>query len=542
MVNPRRLFTILLITASFLIAVSSIPTARAQIDFHLDREWVKIWINQNGTIDLFYNITITSDSGTIHYVKVGQPNGNFNITYAKDPAGNNLTTTNTGDGVQVYLSPSISTGQTAQFSLLTNVGHMIYEDTQNTGNVGMQFIPTWYDSNGVHDLRVLIVLPPGVTQDKVKTSVNWDNLLTEGSSLAVFWERQNLYSNQQYNFGVSFPKQYVQKWETQPTGFTSSVSYGLGILVFIILCVTVIGGVVYGVRKRPYLMPKMSMETLGVKRGLTAVEASYILDMKPPQLVTEMLYSLLQKRAVWVESTNPSLKIKILPPFQDKKGPAETPLRDYEKGFLYAIKDDGTLDEQTMANVIVDLRDNVEEKMRGYCRRDAIDYYRKIVDQAWQQVEQAGTPELASKAYDEQLLWLFLDPNYKTKTETAFRNRTFEPSPLWFWYWYGYQHYTPHPTYKPNIENPGQAAKPPTIPGADFANNIAKAVETTSNNFVVNIEKFANAIIPTRAPPAQKPSSEPVHHAANCVCACVACACACACVSCACACAGGGVG
>ena len=41
------------------------------------------------------------------------------------------------------------------------------------------------------------------------------------------------------------------------------------------------------------------METFGVKRGLTAVEASYLLDLKPPQIVTEILYSLLQKRAVW---------------------------------------------------------------------------------------------------------------------------------------------------------------------------------------------------------------------------------------------------
>ncbi len=35
------------------------------------------------------------------------------------------------------------------------------------------------------------------------------------------------------------------------------------------------------------------METFGVKRGLTAVEASYFLDMKPTQIVTEIIYSLL---------------------------------------------------------------------------------------------------------------------------------------------------------------------------------------------------------------------------------------------------------
>jgi len=45
------------------------------------------------------------------------------------------------------------------------------------------------------------------------------------------------------------------------------------------------------------------METLGIRHGLTAVEASYLLDVKPTRLVTEILYSLLKKRAVWVEST-----------------------------------------------------------------------------------------------------------------------------------------------------------------------------------------------------------------------------------------------
>ncbi len=55
------------------------------------------------------------------------------------------------------------------------------------------------------------------------------------------------------------------------------------------------------------------------------------------------------------------------------------------------------------------VRDTVEQKLHGYCRRDTIDYYAKIVTKAWEQVEQAGTADLASKTYDEQLLWLFLD-------------------------------------------------------------------------------------------------------------------------------------
>jgi hypothetical protein len=288
--------------------------------------------------------------------------------------------------------------------------------------------------------------------------------------------------------------------------------------------------------KSSYQTPKISMETLGIKRGLTAVEASYLLDMKPPQLVTEILYSLLQKRAVWVEENKPSLKLKVLPPYENKVGTKENPLRYYEIDFLNSLKADGTLDEEKLAKTVMFLRDTVEEKMKGYSRKDTIDYYRKIVAQAWAQVEQAGTPELASNAYNEQLLWLMMDPNQRTRTETVFHDRPFQPQPLWFWWWYGYTIYHPHPTYRPNINAPAQSGPAPAIPGADFANTIATSLEKTSSNIVVNLEKFANSILP----PPPKASHQPARKGSDCVCACAACACACACVSCACACAGGG--
>ena len=284
------------------------------------------------------------------------------------------------------------------------------------------------------------------------------------------------------------------------------------------------------------LRPRSAWKSLGVKRGLTAVEASYLLDMKPPQIVTEILYSLLQKRAVWAQETKPSLKLKVLPPFENKTGPKDNPLRYYEIDFLNSLKPDGTLDEEKLAHTIMFLRDTIEQKLQGYSRKDTVDYYRKIAAQAWTQVEQAGTVELASNAYDEQLLWLMLDPNQRTRTETVFKDRVIQPNPLWFWWWYGYTTYHPHPTYTPNVNVPAQSGPPPAIPGADFANTIATSVEKTSNNIVVNIEKFANAIVP----PPPKASHDPAHPKADCVCACAACACACACVSCACACAGGG--
>jgi len=542
--NSHKILTLGL--ALYFIALANPAALAWSGTYHLGQEWAKIWINQDGSIDLFYNISITLDSGdNINFVTVGQPQQDFTIGNATDQYGHVLLPSDASQGsqyqVRVNLYEPLNAGNTIWFTLTTNVAHMIYNDTQT--NFGMLFKPTWWQVT-VQDLRVSIVLPPNVTESMVTTTqLLWTSTSHEPDGrLAIFWEKQNWTQGEDYEVGISFPKQYLPDYTPpggQPTVGTNPLSFLPYVLIFLGI-IFVVAIVAVGASKKKYFAPVLSMETLGIRHGLTAIEASYLLDLKPGKIVTEMLYSLLKKRAVWVEATKPSLKLRTMPHFERNVKAHESNLRYYEIDFLGAIRPDGTLDEERLAETVIALRDNVEEKMRGYCRRDTVDYYKNVVTKAWQQVEQAGTPELASNAYDEQLLWLLLDPNVKTRTQTVFHDRLFTPNPAWLWYWYGYQHYQPHPTYTPNIETPTQAAKPPTIPGADFANNIATSLEQTSNNIVVNIEKFANAIV--AAPQPAKASHEPAHQNATCVCACHACACACACVSCACACAGGGVG
>ncbi len=553
MVKKQPLLITLFITGCTLAFMTS-NDVFAQRSYHIEQEGTKIWINQDGTIDLLYNITLVLDSGDdIHFVTVGQPESDFTIGQASDQYGNSLATSDVSSSedfkVQVNFASPLTAGHKIWFTLMTSVAHMIYNDSKmNPGNVGMQFTPMWWPEASVSDLRILVVLPPNVTISEVKTltNVEWNSTSFEGSQLTVFFEKQNLSPNERYPIGVSFPKQYVQSYDPFPPEEGQPFNLDLSTLIAIIIGVLLLGGLLVSVltlvaraARKQYFSPQLSMETLGIRRGLTAVEASYLLDIKPTKIVTEILYSLLKKRAVWVENTKPSIKIKLMPHFEDKRGTTENPLRYYEIDFLQALKTDGTLDEEKLARTITSLRDNVEAKIRGYRRGDTVAYYKNIVAKAWGQVEQAGTPELASNAYDEQVLWLLLDPNLQSRTDTVFHDRIFQPNPLWFWYWYGYQHYSPHPTYNPNIQNPAQSAKPPSVPGADFANNIATSLEGTANSIVISIEKFANAIVPS-AP--AKASHDPVHHDATCVCACHACACACACVSCACACAGGGVG
>jgi hypothetical protein len=538
MVNHSVLLVAFL--AVCMVCASAASLAQAQSNLYtVNHEWVQVFINQDGTIDLIYNVTLTVTQGKITAFDVGQPNRDFTIGQAFDQYGNQLHTYSyTPDVASVDFKNPLNVGDSIWYTITTNVAGMIYNDTMNPGNYGMQFVPQWISDTAISDVRVQIVMPPGVSTADVKTTENFYNgTSTVDGDLAVYWQIGAIDANQQVQLGVSFPSSampnYTPTTSSNGGGFDAfTIAIGV-IAVFAAIFVFIY--IIYRLGKSSYSTPKVSMETLGIKRGLTAVEASYLLDLKPAQIVTEILYSLLQKRAVWAEQTKPSLKLKVLPPYENKTGTKENPLRYYEIDFLQSLKPDGALDEEKLAKAIMFLRDSVDKKLEGYSRKDTVDYYRKIVTEAWGQVEQAGTPELASNAYDQQLLWLMMDPNQRVRTETVFRDRPFQPSPMWFWWWYGYTIYHPHPIYMPNINAPAQSGPAPAIPGADFANNIATSLEKTSSNIVVNLEKFANSILP----PPPKESHEPAHKTDS-VCACAACACACACVSCACACAGGG--
>jgi len=550
MVKPRRTIwalSALLLIVLFFASASQQSVWAADIQYHLEKQWVKIWINTDGTIDLQYTLHIVCDQGSFSYVTFDQPVGDFKIGEAFDSDGHPLriedATQGTDYKVKVFLYQPLTAGQGAEFTATTNVGHMIWEDTTNPGNVGLQFIPTSWNAV-IQDLRVLVVLPAGVSKEQIRVTPDWDNAYTdpnEQGRLVVYWERKDVAPNTKFQVGISFPKISVEHYETaKPTGGLSELAGGiLGFLLVLFVIMIVAVGVRRAAR-RSYVDPKMQMETLGIRRGFTAVEASYLLGVSPVKVIVMMLYSLLLKRTVWVTSTEPSLRLQISEGFNDTGGGSSaTELRYYERDFLNAVKTDGTLDERKLAGTFMRVRSSVENGLRGYCRVDTLAFYRKTVQSAWDQVEKAGTPDLASKMFDENLLWLMLDDDFKSKSENAFREIDFQPLPYWWWYWYGYTRYHPNPAYDPAAT---QGHPPPRIPGSEFANNIATSLEKTAGNIVTNIENFTNSILPA-PPPSQDTSRQPVRHGASCACACVSCACVCACVSCACACAsGGGVG
>ncbi len=515
------------------------------IEYHLEHQWVMIWILTDGTIDLLYDIEISCDQGEIRRVDVLQPVDDFTIGEAKDEKGHTLRTESIIEtdsyAARVWLSEPLSAGSTLRFTVVSNVRKMIWEDETNEGNVGMLFIPaTWRGTTTNTNLRISIVLPRGVGKSEVKTTETlWDNAFydeAEEGKLVVYWERNNWDPSERFECGVSFPKEYVENYEKKDIFDTFDILliFGVAILVIGLVGTAIFLVIVAIVRKlrRGYSRPIMAVESLGVRRGLTAVEAAQLLGLTPQKIVVMTLYGLMKKHAVWVRAVKPTLKLKVTDPRPES-------LHDYEEELIKAIRKDGTLSEKGLAKAITVLRSGVQAKMRGYHRRDTIDYYRGILNKAWGEVRRAETPELMSDAYDEQLLWLLLDERYEEKSRELFQDTVFYPRPGWWWYQYNDGYFSTTP--KGRIQSPRESLDLKEIPGVRFADTVASAMEQTTHRFVSDVEKFADAIIP-EPPPSESTSHEPIHGGSSCVCACASCACACACVSCACACASGGGG
>ena len=179
-------------------------------------------------------------------------------------------------------------------------------------------------------------------------------------------------------------------------------------------------------RKMKYLPPSMKVEGVGIKRGLTAVEAAILLETPLNRIMTMLLFGLLKKGAVTVLEDKP-LKTKVNEPRPAK-------LQTYEDGFLDAVKQDGTLSETKLRKMMVALVKEVGNKIKGFSRKETVAYYESIVDRAWQQVTAETTPEIKSKYFDQGLEWMMMDDEFDERTQETFGEGPVVMPPWWAYY------------------------------------------------------------------------------------------------------------
>jgi len=535
----ERRITALFITV--VVATAAAPAAAQNYYFEVPREVVTVVVNPDSSLDIDYRITFrnTASGDAIDIVDVGFPSDDYDLdSITADIDGHPLYAIRPSEyidvGVEVPLSSyAIPSGEAGTLHVHGRNYRMVFEDSADEAYASCVFSPTWFGSEfttGETHLTMAFVFPPGVTGDQSRWHEDEGGeptrMFRKDGRVYYVWDWPNASPSTQYYFGVSFPREVVAEVRTPPRfewvgdlfgGLVALGTQFCGCLVPITIFVLIaVFGVVNKRRRRmKYLSPRAKVEGVGIKRGLTAPEAALIMERPLNFVLTLVLFGLVKKRALALESQDP-LRAKKLP----LKGNG---LRPYEQEFLDAVGDDGSLDEKKLRELLISMIKAVQKKMKGFSHRETVEYYRKIVKTAWRLVEEADTPDVKVEEFTNSLEWTMLDDDFGGRTRTIFVGHGF-PRPYW---WGGFA-----PAAGAG-QTGGASFDMPTLPGANFANAIVTRVEGITNNVVTKVESFTGTVTAKTNPPPVRTSGGFSGGGSSC-------ACACACAGCACACAGGG--
>ncbi len=556
-----KFFNFLLILSLLL---SFTGTAYAQdYYFRLDKEVVHVIWNEDGSLSLDYTLNFYNDPAghAIEFVDLGLPNYAFDESSIQADVNGNRVSVDSGEyygdgsGTAVVLGQyAIQPGQTGTVHVWVGTIRdvLFVEDTDST-YASAVFVPNYFGSQYVYgetDLTVIFHLPPGVQPDEPRWHAapkgfpeEPETALDQQGRVTYTWRNPAASASSRYKFGASFPASYVPEIAvakptiSDRTGIDEDTIMGFlccGSIGGFFVLATWIGVVNERKRKLKYLPPKIRIEGHGIKRGLTAVEAAVLMEQPPDKVLTMILFSVIKKEAASVISQEP-LKLEIA-------DPAPPGLRPYETSFLEAFQRSKKRERQTaLQNLMVDLIKSVGQKIKGFSHKETVAYYKKIMERAWQQVENADTPEVKSEKFDEHMGWTMLDKDFNRRTEDVFRTGPVYVPMWWHRYDPGYGG-TIKSLGKPTTTSssggstmPSSGGSLPTLPGGTFAASMVTGMQNFAGDVVGNVSDFAGRITNKTNPIPKSSSRSSGSRSGG-----SSCACACACAGCACACAGGG--
>lgn len=544
--------------------------------FQLLEQNVNVYYQEDGTASLDYVFVFANSpsASAIDYVDVGLPNTSFvDSSISADVDGVSVSDISRsgfqgegGSGVAVGLgSRAIKPGKTGRVHVFVGVQKRVLYEGKEQGYASTQFSPTWFGSQymyGKTQMTITFHLPPGVQPSEPRyfdAPSGWANpsaFLDEEGRVTYQWTKADADGDRQNLFGASFPLTYVpanaivrvSAFERflNTIGMTQEDFFGLllclGPLGFIILAVV---ASVRSSQKRQlqYLPPKIAIEGLGIKRGLTAVEAAILLEQPMDKVLTMILFSVLKKGGGRVVKEDP-VQLEVTDPLPEG-------LRQYETLFLQAFKESPSTRKKKLREMMIELVQSVSNQMKGFSRKETAAYYQDIMKRAWAQVEEAATPDVRMEKYSEYMEWTMLDKDYDDRTREVFRRDPVIVAPTWWWRY--------RPSYssgRPVITSGGAGSRPttstgggistPKLPGSDFAAAVVTSTQSFSQRVVGSVQEFTTGItqktnpVPVSTSSSIKSSSSRSSGSGRSGGSGCACACACACAGCACACAGGG--
>jgi hypothetical protein len=559
--KKRILAVLLLLGVLGLVIQPTIVLAQDYL-FEVARAQVNFFIHEDGTatIEYYYDLVNRPNGHAIEYVDYGVPQTNdYDMnSITADVNGNPVTDIGISDlvkpGIMVGLGRySIPPGGSGRVHVRIGMVRKIVFESDLTNEkepyASVSFSPNYFGSQyakGSTDYTVNILFPPQILAEEPRyhPPQNWPGPeapftgVDTATGLKFYsWQDKTANAYTEYIFGASFPTRLVPaaSIQTKPL-FTlppieDLICWGFGGFFVLVFGFSIYGSI-WGARQRKlkYLPPKIAVEGMGIKRGLTAVEAAILMEQPMDKVLTMILFGTLKKEAATVVTKEP-LKLNVTDPLPNG-------LNGYETEFLFATQETSQAERKKLfQTMMINLVKSITEKMKGFSRKESVAYYESIVKTAWQQVESAATPEIKSQAFDENLDWTMLDRNYDDRTRNVFRT-----GPVFVPMWWGRY----DPVYRSSggggsINLPtGQpiSVSRPNVPGSDFAASIVNSVQGVAAGTVGDLTSFTGGITSKTNPiPISNYSSSGRSGGSS---GGSSCACACACAGCACACAGGG--
>ena len=541
------------------LAVIVSPVYAQDYSFNLRSVDVIVSVNQDGSVTLDYTWDFQNDPGAheIDYVDVGLPNEKFDMGSVSGTVNGQPVTSidSMTNGVSLYLGANaIQPGESGTVTMhVDSIPGILFKATTQESEpyASFQFSPNWFGSQYVHgntDATVTLVLPTGLQPNEPKyfQAKNWPGAVdpesgyTPDGRVYYRWQSQVATGSDQYTFGAAFPSRLVPAAAitTPPIidfNFSDIVPCLCPLSIFAFFVIITIFGIRNAQKRRlQYLPPKISIEGHGIKRGLTAVEAAILMEEPMDKILMMTLFSSIKKNATKVIAKDP-LKL-------ENQNPLPEGLYPYEIDFLTAMAKPAIGDQKEgLQDMMINLVKTVSEKMKGFSRKETVDFYKDIINKAWAMVDAADTPEVKSQRFDEVMDWTMADRNYENRTQDVFRNQpVFVPH-----WWGGYD-----PSFGSTVARGGSGGGSvpslsqgrgsgtvslPSLPGATFAASVTSGAQNMASSVVGNVNSFTSGITnktnPVPVSTSHGSSGGGGGHS---------CACACACAGCACACAGGG--
>ena len=559
----KRIFSMALLIAMLSLVFGSV-TAQSY-SFSVPTATTELYINSDGTATIRYSYTFQNEPGapSIEYVDVGLPTSEFSLDNVNASInGTSIASISYADpqyipnaqGVTLALgSRSIPPGESGTVELsVFNLTGLLYVADEPENYASFVFMPNYFGSeytNGKTNYTMYIFMPFGMENEEPRyfPAEKWPGTdepteigVTDTGRIYYMWNSAEADAHSKYRFGGAFPEQYVPEGTlVAPPTFLEKLGAFIDTALDIAapLCcggLIVSGFIGMGIlsskqqkkRKLKYLPPKVRIEGHGIKRGLTAVHAAILLEKPMDSIITMILFSTIRKGAAEVVKEDP-LKIKVIEPFPKNLYP-------YEKSFLLAMKETRVTSQRRMLqNSMTKLVKVVKGKMKGFSYKETVAYYEDIVERAWKQVEQAGTPEVAMENFDKYMPWTMLDDEYEGRTREVFTPMRPVFMPVWWSRYRPSYHPTSTGTSTPSVgpSRPtisGGRPSMPSVPGADFASGLVLGTQSFATNTIGNLTSFTEKITNKTNPIPVSSSSGRSGGGGGCACACAGCACACA--------------